>query len=244
MNNETTISLRDSTSGMPNTQKFRALLDILVAFTPIIVLGGLGSYMGTGTLPGGMLVSLGYVLSVVISSFVLKMRGTNWREIGLGQPQSWGRTAMLGIGTLLLALVVNIAVQVIALNLPGAEIAQIDESRFNPLTGNLPFLLLYVVLAWTTIAFGEEMMYRAFLMDRLGSVFQNSKLRWPLALLGSSLIFGCVHLVEGPLGVINTFAMGLLLGAVYLRSGRNLWVTIIAHGSLNTLRFVLLFVGV
>ena len=36
---------------------------------------------------------------------------------------------------------------------------------------------------------------------------------------------------------------GVLFGAVYLTSGRNLWVTIAAHGLLNTVRFTLLFVG-
>jgi hypothetical protein len=64
-----------------------------------------------------------------------------------------------------------------------------------------------------------------------------------LALLSSSIIFGLVHWVEGPLGIVNTFAMGLLLGAVYLRSGRNLWITIITHGLANSIRFLFLFLG-
>ena len=117
----------------------------------------------------------------------------------------------------------TIALQVVAINLPGAEVAPIDQSRFNPLEGNLAMFLLFVVLAWTTIAFGEEMFYRAFLITQLGDVFQKSKLGTVLALLGSSVIFGLVHWVEGPLGVINTFFMGLIFGAIYLRTGRNLW---------------------
>jgi membrane protease YdiL (CAAX protease family) len=119
----------------------------------------------------------------------------------------------------------------------------IDQSRFNLLNGNLVLFLLFVGAAWTTIAFGEEMFYRAFLITQLGDVLPGSRLGTALVLLFSSTIFGLVHWVEGPLGVINTFAMGLILGAVYLRSGRNLWITIIAHGLANTIRFVFLFLG-
>jgi len=87
------------------------------------------------------------------------------------------------------------------------------------------------------------MFYRAFLITQLGDVFPQSKMGKVLALVGSSLIFGLVHWVEGPLGIANTFAMGLLLGGVYLRSGRNLWITIIAHGLANSIRFYFLFIG-
>jgi membrane protease YdiL (CAAX protease family) len=34
-----------------------------------------------------------------------------------------------------------------------------------------------------------------------------------------------------------------LFGIIYLRSQRNLWITIIAHGLLNTIRFILVFTG-
>jgi membrane protease YdiL (CAAX protease family) len=45
------------------------------------------------------------------------------------------------------------------------------------------------------------------------------------------------------MGVIETFFFGLVLGVAYLRSGRNLWVTIIAHGLANTLKFAALYMG-
>ena len=46
------------------------------------------------------------------------------------------------------------------------------------------------------------------------------------------------------MGILSDGAFGLLLGVVYLMTGRNLWVTIIANGLLNSLRFVLVFIGV
>jgi hypothetical protein len=207
------------------------------------VLGIIGTRLGTDTLLGGMIVTLGYILSILVATVLLKLRGSSWTQIGLARPQSWKRTVLLGIGVLIALIVMNLAVQVIALNLPGAEVAPIDQSRFNPIGGNLVIFLLFVLLSWTTIAFGEEMFYRAFLITQLQDVFPGSKLGSAIVLLVSSTIFGLVHWVEGPLGVMNTFAMGLILGAVYLRSGRNLWITIIAHGLVNSIRFLFLFLG-
>jgi membrane protease YdiL (CAAX protease family) len=243
MMNEIAISLEKKTSRSRRLQKSRNLLEILIAFLPILVLGVIGTRMGSGTLSGGMIVTIGYILSILVATAILKVRGSSWRQIGLDRPQSWKRTILLGIGVLVALLVMNIALQVIALNLPGAEVAPIDQSRFNPLNGNLALFLILLAASWTTIAFGEEMLYRAFLITQLGDVFPGSKLGTAVVLLFSSLIFGLVHWIEGPLGVINTFAMGLILGAVYLRSGRNLWITIIAHGLANTIRFSFLFLG-
>ena len=243
MTEEFNLSIREYKIGKVSTQKVRSLLEILVAFLPILIIGFIGTSLGTDTLLGGMLVTLGYVLSIGVATIVLKLQGSGWSQIGLARPKSWPRTVLLGIGALIALFLMTIALQVVAINLPGAEVPTIDQSRFNPLQGNLAMFLLFVLLAWTTIAFGEEMFYRDFLITQLGNIFPQSKMGTVLALVGSSLIFGLVHWVEGPLGVANTFFMGLILGAIYIRTGRNLWVTIIAHGLANSIRFYFLFIG-
>jgi membrane protease YdiL (CAAX protease family) len=100
-----------------------------------------------------------------------------------------------------------------------------------------------VVLAWTAVAFGEEMMYRAFLINQLGTLLQSNRLRWTLSLIFSSILFGVIHFYQGPLGIVLTGLTGLLFGLIYLKSSRNLWAVIIAHGLMNTFTFVLLFLG-
>lgn len=243
MINETTLSFRERVSGSLNKKKLGGLLDILVAFVPLVVLGSIGTRLGTGTLLGGVFITLAYILTIIVAGRILNLRGTGWREIGLARPQSWLRTVLLGIGGMVGAVLVSVAVMVLALNLPGLATEPPDVSRFNPMEGNLVLLLAYVVLAWSAIAFGEEMFFRAFLTDRLAELFQYTKTGWAIGLMGSSIAFGLVHLQEGPVGILSNGAFGLLLAWIYLRTGRNLWVTIIAHGLLNTLRFVLVFAG-
>jgi len=97
-----------------------------------------------------------------------------------------------------------------------------------------------VVLAWTTIAFGEELFYRAFLITRMVDV---SNMRPGSAILVAGIIFGAVHFAEGPVGILANASFGIFFGWAYIRSSRNLWITIIGHGLINTLRFAVLFVG-
>jgi membrane protease YdiL (CAAX protease family) len=209
MINETVQNIQNRTNESLNLKRVRILLEILVAFLPILVLGGLGTWLGTDTFLGGMIVTLGYALSILVATFVLKSRGSSWQDIGLARPGSWPRTVLLSIGALAALFIMTIALQIVALNLPWIEVPPVDQSRFNPLDGNLVVFLLLVVLAWTTIAFGEEMFYRAFLITQLGDVFQKSKLGTALALIASSIIFGFAHVVDR--------------GSKHLLHGSNIW---------------------
>ena len=220
-----------------------ALRDIVAAGAPIVVLGVAGNLIGLGTLPGGAVINLGYVLMIIVGGLILQRQSSSWREIGLERPASWPKTAMLGVGAFVGAVVIFVAVQMIAaglLSALGLAPSEVDQSRFNEIEGNLPFFVLTIVLAWTTIAFGEEMYYRAFLISRL--VDFTSVGKWP-AILIAGIIFGAVHFAEGPVGILSNGAFGVLFGWIYVRSGRNLWITLIAHGLINSLRFTLLYVG-
>ncbi|MEM7348230.1 MAG: CPBP family intramembrane glutamic endopeptidase, partial [Chloroflexota bacterium] len=159
------------------------------------------------------------------------------------RPESWKKTILMALGTMIAAIIVVVSVQVIALNLPGTEIAPLDETRFNPLVGNIPMLLLSLLAAWTTIAFGEEMFFRAFLITKLQQLFASLRFATVFAVAGSTVLFGLAHFAEGPIGIFSNGSFGLLQALIYLRTGKNLWVTIIAHALLNTIRFILVFYG-
>jgi len=218
-----------------------ALIEIVIIALPLIVLGVVGTRLGSGTMLGGAIITLAYVISVGLAWLLLKRRDSSWKALGLARPESWRRTLLLAIGTCIAALVIIIIVQIVFLNLPGAQVEPIDQSRFVGVEGNVWVFVLMLAASWTTVAFGEEMIYRAFLMDRLSVVFQPTRTGIALAIAVSGIIFGLIHFVEGPLGIVSNGAFGMLFAWIYVRFGRNLWITIIAHALLNTLRFILIF---
>ncbi len=220
-----------------------ALRDITLVALPIIALGATGTIIGLSTITGGVVVNLGYVLAIVFGGYLLSRQGSSWFEIGMARPASWPLTAISGLGACIGAIAVFVLAQGLiigVLSAVGATIPGLDESRFNPIEENLPLFTLMIILAWTTIALGEELFYRAFLISRL---IDHAGMGKGLAVMISSIIFGLVHFAEGPIGIAANGAFALLFGWIYIRSGRNLWITYIAHGLLNTFRFTLLYTG-
>jgi membrane protease YdiL (CAAX protease family) len=219
------------------------LRDLLIVGSPILLLAVAGNIVGIGTLPGGAIVNLGYVLAICIGGLLLQLQGSGWRHIGLARPASGWKTAGSGVGVWIAAVLIFVLTQVAIvtiLTVLGQSMPAIDQSRFNPISGNVPLFLLMVILAWTTIAFGEELFYRAFLISRL---VDHAAMGRGAAIIISAIIFAVVHFAEGPMGIFSNGAIGGLFGWIYLRSGRNLWITVIGHGLLNTFRFTLLYVG-
>jgi len=104
-------------------------------------------------------------------------------------------------------------------------------------------LCLYLALSWVIAAFGEEICFRGFLMQRLARVFGGSNGAWIASLVASSVLFGWGHTEQGVSGWIQEGLSGLLLGVLFLVNRRCLAVPIIAHGVSNTLAFVLIYLG-
>jgi membrane protease YdiL (CAAX protease family) len=173
-----------------------------------------------------------------ISLWVRKLR---WRDIGLTRFRNWKTTLGLGIaGGLLLEGFQLFVSQPILVRLLGKQ-PNLDD--FRPLVGNLKLTLIFLALTWTLGAFGEEMVYRGYLMNRVADLFNRTRRAWIISLIAVHVGFGLSHSDQGLTGMIDEGLMGLLLGLMYLRTKRNLAVPIIAHGIQDTVDFVLIFLG-
>ena len=120
---------------------------------------------------------------------------------------------------------------------------QPDLEDFRTLTGNLKLTLIFLALAWILAAFGEEMVYRGYLMNRVADLFNRTPRAWIISLIIVTRRIWAGARPSGLTGVIDEGLMGLLLGLIYLRTGRNLSVPIIAHGVQDSIDFILIFLG-
>ncbi|PYO98755.1 MAG: hypothetical protein DMD60_03475 [Gemmatimonadetes bacterium] len=95
----------------------------------------------------------------------------------------------------------------------------------------------------TLAAFGEEFVYRGYLLTRIARALGGEPRAWRAALVATSILFGVGHAFQGWSGVISAGLGGFLFGLLYLATGRNLWVCMIAHGTTDTVGFLLLYLG-
>ncbi|HMK30354.1 MAG TPA: type II CAAX endopeptidase family protein [Terriglobales bacterium] len=171
----------------------------------------------------------------------LRLRGLRWRDVGITRYRSWLVTAVVGVAAG--AVLETFQLLVTQPALASLLHKQPDLSDFRVLTGNLKLTLLGIALSWTLAAFGEEMVYRGYLMNRVADVGGRTQRSWWLSLLVGNIVFGLAHAYQGPTGIIEEGIAGALLGVMYLRTGRNLWVPIIAHGTSDTIDAILIFLG-
>lgn len=118
-----------------------------------------------------------------------------------------------------------------------------DYSGYGPLLGNLPAAMTLIAGAWLSAAIGEELVFRAFLMHQLHALFGGVPGRIYPASLTGGLVFGLMHANQGLSGIVVTGLVGALFGFAYLRSGRNLWSLLLAHGLIDTWGVATLYLG-
>jgi len=171
----------------------------------------------------------------------LRLRGLGWRDVGLARFRNWQATlaygAAAGAGMSALELFVTQPLLVWLTGKPP------NLEAFRPLIGNPLLLLALLVLAWGLAGFGEEMVYRGYLMNRVADLGARTRPAWIASLIFVSALFALAHTYQGLTGVLEVVVAALLLGLLYLATGRNLAVPIIAHGFGDTVDFLLIFLG-
>ena len=171
----------------------------------------------------------------------LRVRGVQWRQIGFARYRNWATTLGLGIASGAgLELFDLFGKQPLLTQLLGRPP---DLSGLPAVRGNLTLAMVLIVVIWFVAAFGEELVYRGYMMNRIAGLGRGSQMAWVLSLFLISAVFGVSHYRQGLTGVIEEGSDGLILGLMYLACRRNLAVPIVAHGVCDTIDIVLLFLG-
>ena len=176
----------------------------------------------------------------------LKLRGQSWQHFGLGfKAFSWRqglRTFLLSLLVFILAVAGFIIGSIVMANITGIP-ENADMSGYAYLEGNIGMLFLTLAGVYIVSSFGEEVIYRAFLINRIAELGKESKTATIIAVILSSVIFGLVHFDWGPMGIVQTLFMGLVLGICYIKLKKRLWILILAHAYMDTLLMVQLYLA-
>jgi membrane protease YdiL (CAAX protease family) len=204
-----------------------------VVLLPLVVL--MATAMSTGHL---MLGSIGVVLSAVAAWWLSGGREGGFAGLGLVRPESWLRTIGEGV-----ALAAAAAVALALFGQPiASKFGMPDLHVFATMRDHPGELAQWLAVTWTTAAFGEEIVFRGFLIPRLSPVQRLGDVGWALGIIVSSLLFGLAHSYQGAGGAILSGVIGAVLGVGFVLGKRNLWRTITAHGLFDSVSLVLLFI--
>jgi len=178
---------------------------------------------------------------ILLAWFSLRLRDLRWHDVGLERYRNWKATLGWGLiaGLLLEAFQLFISQPFLVHVLKKAP----NLEDYRGLAGNLKMTLLFIALIWILAAFGEEMVYRGYLMNRIADLFNRTQAAWIISLFVVHIVFGLSHFRQGITGVIDEGLAGFLLALLYLRTGRNLAVPIVAHGVQDTIDLILFYLA-
>lgn len=168
----------------------------------------------------------------------MRQRAETWTDFGLGRPRRVWLSVVLGIAFLAVKLTV---VQPLADGLARLlEVPRGDPSAFAHLQGNPTALAAWLVIAWVVAGFGEEFIFRGYLMKRLSDLMHGTAAGWGVAVVAQALLFGALHGYLGVGGAISAAVSALAMGAFFFAARRNLWPVVFVHGAWDSL--VLIFI--
>ena len=193
--------------------------------------------------------SIVWVANVMILIMIwsgLYLRGETWKAFGLTFTfVSWKNVLnvfLLSLLVFVLAMAGFILGSIIMVNITGMP-QQADMSGYDYLKDNVGMLLLSLAGVLFVSSFGEEVIYRGFLINRITQLGADHKKSRIIAVVISSIIFGLVHYEWGAMGIVQTGLMGLALGFCYILLKKRLWILILAHAYMDTILMVQLYLN-
>lgn len=177
----------------------------------------------------------------VLGLLSIRLRDGSLSAMGLKRPASWLRILQIALAAAALRIVLGeFVIDPLTERFWPPAVA---PAGLNEIQGSIKTALLVLLLVWTFAAFGEEIAYRGYLLTRAADLGKRSAAAYLLGMVFVSILFGYGHYYKGPSGIVDSGVAGLILGAAYLLSGRNLWASILAHGFIDTFGLIFVFLG-
>ncbi len=176
------------------------------------------------------------ILTLIVLAWARVGRG-GLASLGLSRPRSYVRGVLLG-AVATVVIYAAIVIPVIVLVSAGLISPPPDDASAMVVSGpSLPLSIgLTLVIMWINAAFGEELLFRGFLMNNLQRALGNGVVSGLAAALVVAVVFGAMHVPsQGAYGFVITGMAGLSLGVLFLVGKRNLFPVVIAHGLINTI---------
>ena len=94
---------------------------------------------------------------------------------------------------------------------------------------------------WVFAAFGEEVLFHGYYMQRFAKLFGDTKNAWLLSGLLIAVYFGISHGYQGLSGIIGVGIGSLIFAFLYYKNRRNLLLLVLVHGIYDSIWLTLIY---
>src|SRR6185503_9412864 len=165
------------------------------------------------------------------------LSGTPWRDLGFVCPRRWPLTVLAGVAV---GVAFKLAMKSIVMPLLGAPPV---NQAYHYVEGNSAAFHKLVVTILVGAAFGEEVLFRGYLFERLGRLLGRGRAASVTGVVVTSGLFAAAHYGgQGLPGVEQALVTGLVFGGVYART-RALPFVMIVHGAFDLAAAYLIYHG-
>ena len=188
-----------------------------------------------------------YLALIIFTILLFTAKGRAFiSSLGFRKQENWRKTIVIVVIGLVAVLSMNSVVSTIVSTVPAEEILSQDSLPFDeelleevdepygPID-SLGFFLFLLVNAVIVGGFVEEMLFRGILLTYLPKALGDSNLMLFAIVLVTSLIFGYQHLFQGLPSAVGAVSFSIVMGFIYLKTDRNLWIVVLIHAVNNAI---------
>lgn len=191
----------------------------------------------------GLIPNFGYSIPILILVWLhLKYFGEKFKDLGLVKKNLTIKALLNGI---ILAIVIVSFMQLIFF--PFIELfysfEDIQIELYDIIRANFWQYLILVIMGWLIGGLYEEIVFHGFIFTRLEKMISGPHAT-KISFILTSIIFGFYHYQLGLGGLINALIVGAGYLAIFLYFKRNLWYSIVCHGTYNTIIMTLIYMNI
>jgi len=229
------------------TNKFAKIIELISIFlVAFIIIKIFVQTEGDNLFYNQVVVWIANIIMLTMVWIGLRVRGENWQDFGLSFKKISLKGALKVFLLSLLVFALGVAGfvigSIIMANITGIPESS-DMSGYAYLKDNIWMLFFTLGGVYIVSSFGEEVIYRAFLINRISELGLDNKRGRIVAVIISAVVFGFAHYSWGPMGIVQTGLMGLALGLCYIFMKKRLWILIFAHAYMDTILLVQIYLA-
>ncbi|WP_339627340.1 CPBP family intramembrane glutamic endopeptidase [uncultured Maribacter sp.] len=183
--------------------------------------------------------NLGYFFGLGVVFFTVWQKKWDWSYVGIGQKLNLKTIINSTWISILFFFVPGIIDTILQYYLGNHDLSSLNDTR-----GDFGSYAIMMVIMWVFAAFGEEVLFHGYYMQRFAKLFGDTKKVWILSGILIAVYFGISHGYQGLSGIIGVGIGSLFFALLYYKNKSNLLLLVLIHGIYDSIWLTLIYLNI